>query len=90
MKLNTQITLLIFSFIYGILFSILLSINYKIIYKSKKSFQIILTLLVIGISLFIYFIGLKKTNNLIVHPYAIIMVILGFIFECFIASKIKK
>lgn len=90
MELNTQIILLIFSFIYGFLFSIVLSFNYKFTYKLKNIYKIIFSFMITMSSLLIYLIFLKHINNIIIHPYSILMIILGFILECFIATKMKR
>ena len=94
MSLKVQITLLVFSFFYGFLFSIFLNINYKFIYSSNKIVKILSSFLIIIIAVLTYFIGIKKINNAILHPYSILMVILGFFVDIclnrIIAKKLKK
>lgn len=94
MNLKTQIVLIIFSFFYGFIFSIFLNINYKFIYSSNRFIKILSSFLTIIIAVLIYFISIKKINNAILHPYSIIMVIIGFFVDIcinrIIAKKIKK
>ena len=94
MNLKTQIILLFFSFFYGFIFSIFLNINYKFIYSSNRIIKIISSFFLIIISVLAYFIGIKKINNAILHPYSILMVIIGFFVDIclnrIIAKKIKK
>lgn len=94
MDLKTQIILVIFSFFYGFFFSILLNINYKFIYSSNKFVKFLSSFLIIVASVLIYFIGIKKINNAILHPYSILMVIIGFFVDIclrrLIAKRLKK
>lgn len=94
MNLKTQITLIIFSFFYGFFFSIFLNINYKFIYSSKRFIKFLSSFLIIIISVLVYFVSIKKINNAILHPYSILMVIVGFFVDIcmnrIIAKKIKK
>lgn len=94
MDLKTQIILIVFSFFYGFIFSIFLNINYKFIYSSKPFIKILSSFLIIIIAVLVYFISIKKINNAILHPYSIIMVIIGFFVDIcinrIIAKKTKK
>ena len=90
MNLNTQINLIIFSFIFGMLFSLFITINYKFLYQGKSLFRFIINLMIIIISILIYFIGIRKINNGILHIYSILLIIVGFIFDNFIRSKLLK
>ena len=90
MNLKTQIILVIFSFIYGFLFSIFLNINYKFIYSNNKFIKIATSFIIILISVLVYFIGIRKINNAILHPYSILMVILGFFVDICLHSIIAK
>ncbi len=90
MILNTQIKLIIFSFIYGIFLSFFFGLNYKYIYSDKKEFQIIITFLCIVISVLSYFIGIQKICFGIVHPYSFIFIILGFFVEHFLYTFIDR
>ena len=94
MNLKTQIILVTFSFFYGFLFSMFLSINYKFIYNSNKLVRIVSSFFVIIISVLCYFIGIKKINNAILHPYSILLVIIGFFVDIcltrIVAKKLKK
>lgn len=94
MNLKTQVILIIFSFFYGFIFSIFLNLNYKFIYSSNKILRVLSSLFVVIIAVLVYFIGIKKINNAILHPYSILMIILGFFVDVslnrIIAKKLKK
>lgn len=90
MNLKTQIDLIIFSFVFGMLFSLLLTINYKYLYTGKSIFRFIINLMIIIISILIYFIGIRKINDGILHIYSILLVITGFIIENLIRNKLIK
>ena len=81
MSLDIQIVSLCFSFFFGIFFSLLLNINQKIIYSSKTFIKLFGTVLVVFLSVLIYFILLLYINNGIFHPYEMIMITLGFYAE---------
>lgn len=90
MDLNTQISLICFSFFYGFIFSIFLNINYKFIYNSKRLIKVISSFLLIMIFVFFYFIGIRKINNAILHPYSLIMIIIGFFVDICLNRIIAK
>ena len=94
MNLKTQVILIIFSFFYGFIFSIFLNLNYKFIYSYNKILRVLSSLFVVIIAVLVYFIGIKKINNAILHPYSILMIILGFFVDIslnrIIAKKLKK
>lgn len=81
MSLEIQIHTLLFSFFFGVCFSLLVTINYKLIYHTKKGYQIICTFLIVIGSILAYFIGIRKVNDGIFHPYAALMIIVGFCLE---------
>jgi hypothetical protein len=89
--LKKQIILLIFSFFYGIFFSRILTINYKITKKKKFLIKTLFDLLTVVLSLLIYFIGIKKICNAIIHPYSLLAIIGGFFVDiCLLANIAKK
>lgn len=90
MALNLQIATLTFSFLFGICFSVFLTLNHKIIYHSNKFIKTIGTILIVGLSNIIYFIGLKYIDNATFHPYMLFALVLGFYLEIIISKYIKK
>lgn len=90
MNLKTQLILLIFSFVFGAFFSFFLGLNYKFIYSEKKEVKILITFSFVLVNTLIYFLILKHINNGILHPYSIICIILGFIFDGSIHKKVAK
>lgn len=89
-NLDLQLKSLLFSFLFGMFFAICVNINYKFINSNKKIFKIIFTFFFTIINILIYFIGLKKINDAYLHPYFILMIILGYIVEIFIQKLIVK
>ena len=90
MDLQTQIRVVIFSFIFGIFFALMIDINHKFLYSNKKVLKIIFTFLFVLVNVFIYFLILKKINDGIMHIYSIICIILGFFIEHLIKNKVVK
>ena len=89
MYITTQIKTIIFSIIYGIIFSSLIDVNHKYLTKNKI-INILITFILIIISVLIYFILLRRINNAIFNNYEIICIIIGFIVENLIHSKVEK
>lgn len=90
MTLDAQINTLFYSFLFGIYFSLIIDVNYKITLKLKKIYIIISTFLVIFSSVIFYFLILLRINNGIIHPYGIILLLIGCLFEHIIEKQIKK
>ncbi len=78
MPLNIQINSLLFCLLYGIFFGILYGMNYKILYESKIIFRIIITFLFIIDNILFFYLILLRINNGIIHPYFILMLIMGY------------
>ena len=84
-----QILSLLFSFIYGNFVFWLLEINYRLLYEGKIVYRVIISFLfVIFISL-LYFIGLFKINNGIIHIYFFIVLLTGYLLSFVIYRKIN-
>lgn len=78
MQLETQIQSLIVSLVYGLFTSLLYNIFYFLLYKDNKIISIISNL-VFSITLSIAFFSIMYLiNDAIIHPYFVILVILGF------------
>ncbi len=90
MNLKLQILTLSYSFLYGILFSLLLSLSYKLIYNKNKHIKIVSTCFFILTNVIIYFLLLKKINSAIIHPYYLLIFILGFLLETSISKLVAK
>lgn len=88
--LNIQIASFLFSFVLGFVISFMIRINYKITLKSNKFIKAISTIFIVIINTFIYFIGIRYINNAYIHPYFIMMIILGWIFEEFLSKRISN
>lgn len=89
-NLTLQIKTLLFSFCFGIFFAIMVNINLKFILSSNKFTKLIFTFLFVTINVLIYFIAIKKINDAYIHPYFILMIIVGYIVEIFIQKLIVK
>lgn len=83
MSLNIQINTFIASFLFGLFFGIELRLNHKFIYQSNKTYKILTTFFFVIVNVLIYFIILKKVNYGILHIYAILAIIIGFLVEHF-------
>ena len=90
MKLDIQISLIIFSFIYGFFFSLFLDLNYKPLHHKNKIIKYLCTILYTALSVYIYFKGIQKISYGIFHLYSILLIILGFILENILYKAIEK
>jgi len=90
MNLDTQLKLLLFSFMYGLFLSFMININQKYLYSNNTILKIIFTFFFILAHTFLYFIILQKINDGIIHIYSIISIVLGFFIEHYIRKKVVK
>ncbi len=84
MVLTIQIYSLIFSFFFGVFFYFLLEVNYKFLYNDKIIIKTINTFLFLLFNTILYFIGLIKINNGIIHIYFLLAILLGFLLAYFL------
>lgn len=89
MILKVQILSLLYSFVYGILFFILLEVNYKLLYTGKIIYRIVISFLFIIIASLLYFFGLLKVNNGVIHVYFFISLFTGYLLSFVIYKKIR-
>ena len=87
MSLKIQIYSVLYSFLFGIYFSYILKLFKKYIYSNNIIIKTVSNLVIVIINSFIYFIGINKINNGILHPYTFITLILGFYFIDIIYKK---
>ena len=87
MSLKIQIYSVLYSFLFGIYFSYILKLFKKYIYNNNIIIKTVSNLVIVIINSFIYFIGINKINNGILHPYTSITLILGFYFIDIIYKK---
>ena len=86
MDYKVQLISLLVSYVFGIVFYFTSLLNYKIIKNYNKIFKYVTTFLYMLNIAIIYICLLFKVNNGNIHPYFIIMVLLGFL----LGVKIKK
>ena len=89
MILKVQILSLLYSFVYGILFFILLEVNYKLLYTGKIIYRIVISFLFIIIASLLYFFGLLKVNNGVIHIYFFLSLFTGYLLSFVIYKKIR-
>lgn len=90
MDLHTQVVTLLFSLGYGILFATILDMIHKPLFKLKTMWQILLSFLLVIGSAFLYFFILLNLNKAILHPYFILLFLLGFVLESVMKRMGKK
>ncbi len=88
MILKIQIYSLLFSFFYGIFVFFLLEINYKLLYTGKIIYRIIISFLFVMFISLLYFYGLLKINNGIIHIYFLIAMFTGYVLSFVVYRKI--
>ena len=81
MDLYTQVTTLIFSFLYGMFFEFTLHFSSKFIYHNSIIIRALGTFLFVLFHVLFYFYFLQKINYGIVHIYSVICFIVGYIFS---------
>ncbi len=86
MSIKTQVLSLLFSLAYGGFFSFIYHINYKYIYGQKRIYAITITFLVVFNGALLYYLILRQINYGILHPYFLLMLIMGF----YLGKKIIK
>lgn len=89
MNLKIQIISLLFSFFYGVTFSFLVNINYELLFKKRKKYRIIYTLIFVLIMALLYFFLLQRINNGIMHVYFLMIILIGFYISFPITKKIR-
>ena len=89
MILKIQILSLMYSFFYGILFYILLEINQKFLYEGKIIYRVALSFLFIILMSLLYFLGLVKINNGVLHLYFYLSLFTGYMLSFVIYRKIN-
>ena len=89
MILRIQIYSLLFSFFYGIFVFFLLELNYKLLYTGKIALINYYILFVVMFISLLYFYGLLKINNGIIHIYFLIVMFTGYMLSFVIYRKIR-
>jgi len=89
MILRIQILSLLYSFFYGIVFYFLLEVNHKFLYEGKIVYRIIISFLFIILMSLLYFFGLVKINNGIIHLYFYLSLFTGYLLSFVIYRKIN-
>lgn len=89
MILKLQLLSLLYSFFYGVIFFILLELNYKFLYEGKLVYRIIVSFLFIIFISLLYFLGLLKINNGIIHTYFFVSLFTGYLLSFVIYKKIN-
>lgn len=90
MKLDIQISLIIFSILYGIVFSIFLNLNYRFLHHKNIIVRYLSTIICVAISVIIYFKGIQKISYGIFHIYSLFLIIISFSLENIIHKLIEK
>lgn len=88
--LNIQIKLILFSFIFGMLFKLFELKLDKYIHQQKQVFNVINSFTLIIFFALLYFYNIEYIAEGILHPYSVILVILGYYLYKPIATFFKK
>ena len=89
MILEKQILSILYSFVFGIVFFIFLEINFKLLYFGKILYRIIISFLFVTFFSLLYFLGLLKLNNGIIHIYFYISLFTGYLLSFVIYKKMN-
>ena len=88
--LKIQVYTILFSFLFGIFFFLLVNLNYKFIHSKNKFIKIFSTILIIILSVIIYFIGIMKISYGVFHIYSIFCILASYILLSYLGSIAKK
>lgn len=88
--LTIQIHLIIYSFLFGIFFFAMYLLWNRFIYCHNIYFRILNTFSFIMLHTLLYFLGIEKISDGILHIYSLMIVAIGFLVGEFIARKMKK
>lgn len=89
MELSVQIQSLVFSFVYGFIVSYVINLCYHHLFYGKLVYQIIWNfVVVVGVCL-LYFISMKAINNVVLHPYFYLLVLIGYLVGNIFSFKIR-
>ena len=88
MNSNLQLISFLVSFIFGIFFCLITILNFKLIAKTKKFLQHILTFIYVIDMTIIYIIIIYKLNRGYFHIYFVMMVFIGFLIGYTIYKKL--
>lgn len=89
MLLNTQLQSLFFCFIYGLFFSVIYNISYKYLYGRKIVYKLVTSFLFVTDNVLLFYIILVRINHGIIHPYFILMLLLGFLLGNIWTKKLR-
>jgi len=90
MTLSIQIKTLLFSLCFGFIFGLIVTLTNKLIYNKNSFIQIFTSFVLAIASSIIYFIILQKLNEAIIHPYYLLVFVLGFIIETITKKYVLK
>lgn len=85
-SLNVQLKLIIFSFIFGFFFSAVL----KFLNGKKSKYKNIINFIFLFVMTIVYFIGIQKISNGILHIYSVLCIVVGYILYELIEKYNKK
>ncbi len=88
--LNVQIKLIIFSFCFGLLFKFFELKLDKYLHHQNQLYSIINCFTFVMSFALLYFYNIEKLASGIIHPYSLILVVVGYYLYKPIASFIKK
>ena len=89
-SLNIQLKLIVFSFVFGMLFKLFVIKLDKYIHHKNQIYSIINSFSLIMFFALIYFYNVEYIANGILHPYSLLLVIVGYYTYKPIATLLKK
>ncbi len=81
MTLKVQVITLMISFFYGFLFSFFITRLYRWIQGKKRYIQYSITIIFVLLIAVFYFYILRKINYGVIHPYALLSILVGYSLE---------
>ncbi len=90
MVLKIQIHALLFSFFFGIFFAFMVNLNYRFLFYQRKIVQFIVTFFFVLDMSLLYFLIIRYINEAILHPYFLLLILLGFYIGYSFTSFMRK
>lgn len=89
MNLQMQVSLSIFSFLYGMFFALTTTVAFRLLHHPNLWIRYLFTFGFIMLHILVYFLILRRFFYGILHPYSILLLTLGVFMEHAISSRVE-
>ena len=89
MNLQMQVSLSIFSFLYGMFFAFTTTVAFRLLHHPNLWIRYLFTFGFVMLHILVYFLILRRFFYGILHPYSILLLTLGVFMEHAISSHVE-